>query len=177
MKAGIWILRQFVITSIWLAILSYETQPSFHTPQKRIIESMITLFRRDDLDGDPLPEGIIESRAIPYESYKMAFTTGLISNIYADRVTDPLAIITTEGGYVRRADGNYWLSTGKVYYKPKDIDGSELDFAKTHFFLPHRFEDPFGNTSCVVYDDINMLLLKETCDPFGNVVTVITKTP
>src|SRR5215467_11098590 len=61
----------------------------------------------------------------------------------------------------------------------------ELDFASKHFFLPHRFQDQFGkNTVIVAYDsneaDLSRnhnLLLTETLDALGNLVTVGQRKP
>ena len=42
----------------------------------RLIEHVRTLYRRDDLTG-PLALGQVESLALPFESYKLAFTPEL----------------------------------------------------------------------------------------------------
>ena len=52
----------------------------------------------------------------------------------------------------------------------------ELDYARQHFFLPHRYRDPFhtdavSTETFVSYDDHD-LLVKETRDALGNRVTV-----
>ena len=44
-------------------------------------------------------------------------------------------------------------------------------YARQHFFLPHRFQDPFGNNTFVSYDTRHHLLLLETEDALGNKVT------
>jgi RHS repeat-associated protein len=38
--------------------------------------------------------------------------------------------------------------------------------------LPHRYNDPFGNTTIVTFDSQNFLLIIKVEDPIGNVVTV-----
>ena len=38
-----------------------------------------------------------------------------------------------------------------------DDPAAELDYARRHFFLPHRFTDPFGNTTTVSYDRYDLL--------------------
>src|SRR5437016_6446418 len=42
------------------------------------------------------------SLALPFESYKQAFTPGLVSQVFGSRVDDPL--LPGEGGYVQRSE-------------------------------------------------------------------------
>ncbi|MDH6584479.1 RHS repeat-associated protein [Streptomyces sp. SAI-133] len=132
-------------------------------PARRLIEHTRALYRRDDLSG-PLPTGVLEPLGLPYESYRLAFSDGLLSELYRDRVSDG---IMCEGGYVRH-DHGWWIPTGRVRYSPPDLD--EADFARQHFFLPQRFLDPFGATTTVAYDAYDLLPL-ETLDALGNRVT------
>ena len=55
----------------------------------------------------------------------------------------------------------------------------ELAYARQHFFLPHRYRDPFhtnavSTESFVTYDAYDLLMV-ETRDALGNVVTVATR--
>ena len=55
----------------------------------------------------------------------------------------------------------------------------ELAYARQHFFLPHRYRDPFhtdavSTESFVTYDAYDLLMV-ETRDALGNVVTVATQ--
>ena len=64
----------------------YEGQPQYEqTPpggkQRRLIEHVRTLYRRDDMTG-LLPLGSVGSLALPGESYKLAFTPGLLEHVY-----------------------------------------------------------------------------------------------
>ena len=61
---------------------------------------------------------------------------------------------------------------------PRDDDdpAAELDYARRHFFRPHRFTDPFGNTTTVSYDRYD-LLVRQTQDPLGNLVTAGERDP
>jgi hypothetical protein len=56
-----------------------------------------------------------------------------------------------------------------------DNAAQELAHARTHFFLPHRYRDPFYadqfNTETVVTYDDHKLLVVETRDAVGNTVT------
>ncbi len=50
-------------------------------PYRRLIEQVRTLYRRNDLSG-VLPLGQVESLAIPFQSYKLAFTPGLLEQVF-----------------------------------------------------------------------------------------------
>lgn len=145
---------------------------------RRLIEDVRTLYRKDDLTG-LLDFGKLEPLALPGESYKLAFTPGLVKEVYGGRVTD--AMLETEGRYVHsEGDKNWWIPSGKVFYSPKEDDtpDDELTTAHKHFFLPRRFCDPFGNSTIVNYDSNEKdssknydLLLIETYDALANHVT------
>ena len=64
------------------------------------------------------------------------------------------------------------MPSGRVFYSPgaNDDPAAELDYARRHFFLPHRFTDPFGNPTAISYDRYD-LLVRQTRDPLGNLVT------
>ncbi|HEX4961258.1 MAG TPA: SpvB/TcaC N-terminal domain-containing protein, partial [Thermoanaerobaculia bacterium] len=139
-------------------------------PYRRLIEQKRTLYRRDDLSG-PLPLGQVEPLALPFESHLLALTPGLVVQVYGDRVTD--AMLEREGGY-RHSEGdeNWWIPSGEIFYSPRDGDSphQELAHARRHFFLPHRFRDPFGQTTTVEYD-AHDLMIQETRDALGNRTT------
>jgi RHS repeat-associated protein len=149
------------------ASLEYQMQPD-GSLQKRLIERVRTLYRKNDL-SDALPLGVVESLALPYESYKLAFTPDLLAQVYGDRVTED---ILTEGGYLHsEGDSNWWIPSGRVFHHPEPGASSaqELAFAQAHFFLPHRFDDPFNNITTVEYDGYD-LMVRTTRDAIGNEV-------
>jgi RHS repeat-associated protein len=149
------------------ADLVYQATPD-GTLQRRLIEHVRTLFRSNDLSG-PLPFGQLQSLALPYQSYKLAFTPGLIAQLYDRRVSGTM--LSTDGGYVHSLDDDdWWIPSGSIFYSPNDRDtpAEELTFARQHFFLPHRFRDPFGQTSYVGYDRYDLLPTRTT-DPLHNV--------
>ena len=164
------------------APISYEASPS-QSKEKRLIECVRALYRKDDLSGplplgklvsEPIPPGTPNSMALPFETYKQAFTKNLIDLVYKGRATEDMS---KEGKYVHsEGDDNWWIPSGKVFYSPNagDTPEQELSFAKQHFFLPHRFEDPFGSNTVVTYDKYD-LLLQEITDPLHNITTVNTK--
>ena len=154
--------------------LQYAEQPSQGVVEARLIEEMRTLYRRNDLAG-PLPPGQVESLALPYQTYRLALTPELVSDVYDGRVSDDM--LRGPGGYVQlEGSDGWWVPAGQVFYSPgaEDSPADELAFARMHFFLPHRYRDPFhspseSTESVVVYD--HDLLVRETVDPLGNRVT------
>jgi RHS repeat-associated protein len=137
---------------------------------RRLLQHERTLFRSDDLTG-PLPLGTLQPRGLPHETYKLAFTPGLLTALYEDRVTDPM--LANEGRFVHsEGDSSWWVPSGRVLYSPDDGDtpAQELAHALSHFFLPYRFVSPFGATTTVTYDSHDFLVL-QTRDQLGNAIT------
>jgi hypothetical protein len=152
--------------------IAYEEQPTSGQAQKRLVEQLRTLYRKNDLSA-LLRTGKVESMALPGESYKLAFTPGLLDifQIKASRA-ELTAILTGSEGGCCNLDGNgrLWIPSGQAFYSPNPRDSvlQELAFARTHFFLPHRFQDPFGSTTTVAYDGKYNLALVSTRDAVGN---------
>jgi RHS repeat-associated protein len=145
----------------------------------RLIEHIRTLYRKNNLTALS-PLGDVESLALPGESYKLAFTPELLAQTYTGRVSNP--ILQDEGRYVHSiGDVNWWIPSGQMYYSHGSMDApvQELAYARQHFFLPHRYRDPFhtnavSTESFITYDDYNLLVV-ETRDALDNVVTVRTQ--
>lgn len=142
----------------------------------RLIEHTRTLYRADNLTG-PLALGDVESLALPFESYKLAFTPGLLTAVFGGKVTN--SMLADDGRYVHsEGDANWWIPSGRVFYSPTETDtaAQELAHAREHFFLPHRFRDPFHTsaieTETFVSYDAYKLLVQETRDAPGNRITV-----
>jgi len=149
--------------------IAYDESADLGRPQKRLVKHEITRYRRDDL-ADLLPTGALQSLALAGESYNIAFTSGLLANIYGNRIESGME---TDGGYVSTDNGTQlWIPSGRAFYSPNpnDMPGGELEFARNHFFNPQRFRDPFGNDTLAKYDAYS-LLLKQTTDCVGNQVT------
>lgn len=151
---------------------------------RRPIEHVRTLYRRDDLTGF-LPLCELQSLALPGETYKLAFTPGLIENVYQrkrDDIVEPLLsqaeakeIMGSKqpdgGGYVDLDDdGRWWIPSGWVFYSHGAGDpAEELAEARSDFFLPKLFRDPFDNDTTITYEDYKLFVL-ETKDPLDNIV-------
>lgn len=180
--------------------ISYEQNPATATTQKRLIEHVRTLYRRDDFRDDlgPLRLGEAGIPAIPFESYKLAFTPGLLADVFQrdgqPLVPHPVAVIggvePGRGGYIRSQDlrepgpfprgdpdDHWWIPAGRTFYSPgsTDLPAEELEHSRKHFFLPHRYRDPFHtdtvSTESAVTYDAHDLLVSETRDALGNRVT------
>lgn len=189
----------------WRRQWNPQTEPggTAHT-RLRLIEHVRTLYRPDDLGvarNDPLallPLGRVESLALAGESYKLAFTSGLLAHLYQgpldfiqpprsppreNLLPNPTNVLGARGddrgGYVDLDhNGNWWIPSGRMFYSahPTDTSALELVEARTHFFLPRRYRDPFHidlvkTETLVSYDDYD-LLIRETRDALGNRTTV-----
>jgi len=159
-------------------------------PYRRLLQRQRSYYRPDDLGqaaGDIralLPLNTVESRGLPGNSYKLAFTPGLIPVVYqrggsALLPAPPTVLGSTGadgGGYVDLdGDGHWWVPAGRFFYAPAPATSAqEKTQALQHFFLPRRFEDPFGSVTSVDYDDPHDLLAVRTTDalpgPLANVI-------
>lgn len=156
--------------------LSYEQSPTAGLQQRRLVEHERTYYRRDNLTG-PLPLGELQPLALPFESYKLSLTQGLVASVYGVRATD--AMLEDDGRYVHsEGDADWWTPSGRVFYSPDSshTPSQELAEARAHFFLPRRYRDPFHTnafaTESFVNYDAHDLLLSETIDALGNRNTV-----
>lgn len=182
---------------IFDAEIAYEAIASGNR-RRRLIECQRILFRRDDLSG-PLPLGQLQSLALPFENYKLAFTPGLLALVYQrPRSGQPAESLIPgasgilaglgagQGGYLQTqtlkadgrfpagaADDHWWVPSGRSFFTDNPADGAatELIAARQHFFLSRRHRDPFGQDTVVRFDG-NDLLMVETRDALGNRVTV-----
>jgi RHS repeat-associated protein len=155
------------LTHVFDSEIPYERLPDSGR-QRRLIEHVRTLYRRNDLSGS-LPLGTTGSLALPFESYKLAFTPELVPQVYGRRVDD--AALAAAGYVHSEGDGNRWIPSGQIFYTANADDAArqELDTARQHFFLPCRFRDPFGHDTIVTYDSHD-LLIRETRDALANEV-------
>jgi len=165
---------------------------------RRIFEHVRTLYRNDDLTN-LLSLGELDSLGLPGESYKLAFTTGLLTQVFQRPhagqpsealLPNPAAVLAgqagNQGGYLQSqtlkadgrfpgsdADDHWWIPSGQSFFStnPADSAATESAQARQNFFLPRRYRDPFGQDAIVDFD-ANKLLMVETRDLLGNRVTV-----
>jgi len=168
--------------------IAYEQDPTPGLLQKRLIEHMRTLYRSDDLVGS-LALGQLQPLGLPFESYKLAFTPGLINEVYGGRVSD--VMLQNEGRYVHsEGDSIWWIPSGRIFHSPDPVatPAQEFAYARQHFFLAHRYRDPFhtnaiSTESFVTYDAYDLLMLEtrgalvDMRDALGNRVTVGERLP
>ncbi len=147
--------------------VNYEDQPT-GGKQRRVIEWVRSRYRPNNqantTDPTLLPLGEVESLALPGESFKLAFTPGLLTQIYGSKIStgDLNALLLAEGKYTQQG-GNWWISSGRQAFNP------------TQFYLPVQVKDPFGGIYTTVYDTYG-LLAEQTQDalpaPQTNVIRV-----
>jgi RHS repeat-associated protein len=147
--------------------------------QKRVIEQVRTLYRANGeantLTPKALPLGKVESLALPCESYKLAFTPGLLTQVYQrprpnqaveDLLPNPSEVLRVDaagghiadrGGYVQ-LDQGWWIPSGIQAFDP------------ALFYLPTKTKDPFNQDYTLTYD-AHALLVTQTADPLQNIVS------
>jgi RHS repeat-associated protein len=200
-----WLILQLDITNLfkWAGVtqlvtgssdgaidVAYEDLTASQLPAgklgRRMIECVQTLYRKNDL-SQLLPYESLEPLALPGQSYKLAFTPGLLSGTFKRTLSgqatealipNPSSLLPIDatheadrGGYVDlEGDSRWWVPSGRVFYHPDDnaTPAAELTEAVAHFFVPRRVLNPFGHSSYVNFDQD--LLLGETTDALGNQV-------
>lgn len=157
---------------------------------RRLLECARTYFRPDDMGvaaGDPralLPLLKLESLALPGNSHHLAFTAGLVTQVY-QRGGAPLLLVPANvlgstaadgGGYVDLdRNGDWWASAGRVFFLPAPAtSAAEQLEARQNFYLARRFEDPFGNVSTVDYDKPNDLFPVKVTDALPGALANVT---
>lgn len=121
-------------------------------PGKRLIVHNRVTYYNTDLSAE-LATGEVAFHALPYRQYALAFTPGLIPEVYGTKVDDPL-LISPEAGYLSEVEG-YWQPS------PRQV------FDASHFYLPIQTIDPFGNTLAITYDT-HFLLPSTMEEALGN---------
>jgi RHS repeat-associated protein len=134
--------------------------------QRRLIEHTRSIYYNNNLTG-ALPLHQLESLAIPYESYQLAYTPELITNIFGTRVNAPLL---TEGKYVHsEGDNNWWVRSGTINF----IAGGEtVTNAQDRFYTPISYTEPFGAVTKVFYYGNYFMMVEETEDALGNKASI-----
>ena len=153
--------------------VKYEQTPPAGK-QRRLLRHVSTFYRPDDFGAAAgsalalLPLGQMESRALVGESYKLAFTQGLLTTVFTRDGTDLLGddapkvlggVGPDQGGYrsssnlkaaglfpIEDADGDWWIPSGRSFLSPARDDANpaaEQAYAVANFYLPQRFRTPF----------------------------------
>lgn len=126
----------------------------------RTIEHVRHQFWADDLSA-ALSQGQVQTRALPYDHFALAFPATLLTSVFGSSVSS--ADLVSQG-YVS-PDGDYWTHAGTTAY----------DAAS--FYQPTSFTDPFGNVASAVYDSLRIAIVEEHSSAnasFDNVTTATT---
>jgi len=130
--------------------------------QKRVIEHVVSTYYDNNLTG-ALPLHCLESLAIPFESYYLAYTPELVADIFGNKVDETLL---KEGKFTaHEEDGNWWIRSGTIQYKTATETKAD---AQERFYCPVSYTDPYGGVTRVKYGGDYFLFINETEDVLGN---------
>lgn len=159
--------------------LAYEATPTAGIVQHRLIEHVQTIYYDNNLT-DAIALGSLESLGLPFESYQLAYTPGLLGDIFDNKLpVNPADLENLLGAndssqsqckFVHRAgDANWWISSGQVHYLRL---GENRMQAEQRFFSPLSYTDAFGSTTKVNYYSDYFLLIDAVEDELENRVKV-----
>ncbi|HEY4243183.1 MAG TPA: SpvB/TcaC N-terminal domain-containing protein [Kofleriaceae bacterium] len=132
------------------AVIPFEGIPDPSRVELRVIADRRYLYYSDDLTA-PLALGVVASRALPYQTYDLALTSGLVTGAFGGLVD---AATLVEGGYVS-LDANWWVPSDRAVFDP------------ARFYLPVAAIDPFDQQYTVTYDSLALAVVA-TRDALGN---------
>jgi RHS repeat-associated protein len=127
------------------APIPYETLATGLVAQKRLLSETRTLYLGNGLH--PLPLGQWDTLGLVHESYRLAFTPGIVAAFYAGRVTD--AEFAARGYVHFDGDANWWIPSGTALY-PSDPAAA--------FYIPSGAREPLGLERRVTYDTYRLLV-------------------
>jgi RHS repeat-associated protein len=153
--------------------LPYDGTPPASGVARRMFERTQQVYYDNDASGAILGQAPLNqtgSLALPFESYQLALTAGLVGNLITQSgqltggtAFNPALLLfngdhtTPQGYYVQRpGDTGYWTASGQI------------QFVAGKFYLPSTLTDPFGFQHSVTFDKFN-LLAERTQDPLGNI--------
>ncbi|MEM7373663.1 MAG: SpvB/TcaC N-terminal domain-containing protein [Bacteroidota bacterium] len=130
--------------------------------QRRLIEHMRSTYMQDDLTS-ALPLHQLESLGIAFESYQLAYSPELVTELFGTKVD---AALLTEGKFTHsEGDNQWWVRSGTSQF----IQGTETVIdARNRFYSPISYTDPYGATTKVSYYSTHYLLIAEVEDDLGN---------
>ena len=139
-----------------------DTATGGTTRELRLLTEQRVKYFKEDVSLGAENFGVVAVRAIPFERYLLAITSGLFTDVYGSPATTyTIASLRSEGGYVElNADGHAWIPTGT----------QTLD--DTAFFVPTTHTDPFGNDTTIVWD-ADALAVTSITDAKSNVTTAV----
>ena len=140
------------------------------TPQKRLIEHIRSTYYSNDLQTG-LPPNQLESLAIPYDSYQLAYTKELLHDIYSAKKSDSELVDLMKEGKFFPTDNDtcWWIPSGRTNFIDPGIPWADsLAKAQARFYSPVSYTDPYGAVTRVKFNGPDCLFIKETTDALGN---------
>jgi len=130
--------------------------------QRRLIEHIRNIFYKNDLTG-ALPLHQLDSLALPFEIYQLAYTPTLLTDIFGTRINEDLML---EGKFTHcEGDDNWWIRSGTRQF----IENAETVVdAQNRFYIPISYTDPYGAKTKVKYYSSYFLFIEEIEDALGN---------
>lgn len=151
--------------------LDYHQYGRGAAPEKRLIEHIKSKFYRSDLSG-PMPDGELVVPGLPFEGYQLAYTPGLLQDIFTPTAYSQTFDVADEDmldGRFHQEDANWWIRSGQaLHLRP----GEGLDAAKARYYLPVGYLDPFESRTEVSFDQ-HHLYIKRATDALGNETSVL----
>ena len=146
-------------------------QDHSNAAERRKIEHSRSLFLRDDLSG-PLSPRVLESKGFSYESYALAYTPDMLTELFPAGLL-PNANYPGTNGYFVHFDGdpNWWVPSGTAIYLNA---GETVSDAAVRFFTPVGYRDPAGSQVHVTFYNNYYFLIQSTTDALGNTLTAET---
>ncbi|HTE58255.1 MAG TPA: SpvB/TcaC N-terminal domain-containing protein [Verrucomicrobiae bacterium] len=139
-----------------------DNNPPAGTPQKRLIEHSRMTYYKDNLSGaSPLHQ--LESRGLPFESFQLAYTPELLTDIFGTKATGTHML---QGKFTHsEGDANWWVRSGTAQYITA---GESVTDAANRFFMPVRYTSPVGAVTKVTYLGNFCMFIESTEDALGN---------
>jgi len=149
-----------------------NTNPAAGVSQKRLIEHVRTVFSRDDLTG-ALPLHNLEKKGLSFESYQLAYTPALLSDIFGSKLTDAQILALMPAGKFAHseADDDWWIRSGTIQFIE---DAETVADAENRFYVPISYTDPYGAKTKVKYFSDYFLFIEETEDALQNKTKVLS---
>ncbi|HVX27530.1 MAG TPA: toxin TcdB middle/C-terminal domain-containing protein, partial [Parafilimonas sp.] len=161
-------ITQFTIDSLLndfttASTIQYQDKPN-GSLQKRLIEDVQTIYLNNDLKT-PLSLLQMDTLGFAYQTFKLAFTPSLITNIYGGRLVNQNLI---DAKYIQQGGVNWWIPSGKNIYLQ---NAETIADAQQRFFLPVAVQDAFEIETKLSYDAYHLVII-QTEDAAQNISTV-----
>jgi hypothetical protein len=145
----------------------FDRNPPSGSPEKRLVEHVRTIFYNDDLSL-PLPLHQLSRRGVTFESYQLAYTLPLLTDIFGTKVN---AALMLEGRFTHsEGDDDWWVRSGTMQYVSA---GETLGDAEDRFVMPVSYTDAYGSLTRVRYFSNYFQFVDEIEDALSNKARVL----